>query len=52
MKSAFHVADRVAYLDEGKVYFHGTPAELEHSTDPLIQDFLLGRSDETAAESA
>ena len=52
MKSAFHVADRVAYLHEGKVYFHGTPAELERSTDPLIQDFLLGRSDEAAADSA
>jgi phospholipid/cholesterol/gamma-HCH transport system ATP-binding protein len=46
MKSAFHVADRIAYLHEGRVYFHGTPAELEKSTDPLIQDFLLGRSEE------
>ena len=52
MKNAFHVADRIAYLHEGKVYFHGTPAELERSTDPLIQDFLLGRSDEAAADSA
>ena len=52
MKSAFHVADHVAYLHEGRVYFYGTPAELERSTDPLIQDFLLGRSDEAAAESA
>jgi phospholipid/cholesterol/gamma-HCH transport system ATP-binding protein len=45
MKSAFHVADRIAYLHEGKVYFHGDPAELQRSTDPLIQDFLIGRSD-------
>ena len=52
MKNAFHVADRIAYLHEGKVYFHGTPAELERSTDPLIQDFLLGRSDEATADSA
>jgi phospholipid/cholesterol/gamma-HCH transport system ATP-binding protein len=37
MKSAFDVADRVAYLHEGRVYFHGTPAELQKSTDrPLI----------------
>jgi phospholipid/cholesterol/gamma-HCH transport system ATP-binding protein len=47
MKSAFHVADRIAYLHEGRIYFHGTPAELESSTDPLIQDFLLGRSEES-----
>lgn len=45
MKSAFDLADRIAYLHEGRVYFHGTPSELQRSTDPLIQDFLLGRSD-------
>jgi len=45
MKSAFHLADHIAYLHEGRIYFHGSPAELERSADPLIQDFLLGRSD-------
>jgi phospholipid/cholesterol/gamma-HCH transport system ATP-binding protein len=45
MKSAFDVADRIAYLHEGQIYFHGTSAELQQSSDPLIQDFLLGRSD-------
>jgi phospholipid/cholesterol/gamma-HCH transport system ATP-binding protein len=45
MKSAFDVADRIAYLHEGRVYFHGTPSELQQSSDRLIQDFLLGRSD-------
>jgi len=44
MKSAFDVADRVAYLHEGRIYFHGTTADLQQSTDHLIQDFLLGRS--------
>jgi len=46
MKNAFHVADRVAYLHEGRIYFHGTPRELEQTGNALIQDFLLGRSDE------
>jgi phospholipid/cholesterol/gamma-HCH transport system ATP-binding protein len=46
MKSAFHVADRIAYLHEGKIYFHGSAAELQNSSDPLIRDFLLGRSEE------
>jgi len=45
MKSAFDVADRIVYLHDGRVYFHGTPGELQQSTDPLIQDFLLGRSE-------
>jgi phospholipid/cholesterol/gamma-HCH transport system ATP-binding protein len=46
MKSAFHVADRIAYLHEGRIYFHGTPGELRQSADLVIQDFLLGRSEE------
>jgi phospholipid/cholesterol/gamma-HCH transport system ATP-binding protein len=46
MKSAFHVADRIAYLHEGKIYFSGSVSEIQSSTDPLIQDFLVGRSEE------
>ena len=46
MKSAFHIADQIAYLHEGQIYFLGSRDELERSTDPLIQDFLLGRSEE------
>jgi phospholipid/cholesterol/gamma-HCH transport system ATP-binding protein len=45
MKSAFDVADHIAYLHEGRIYFRGTANEVQHSTNPLIQDFLLGRSD-------
>jgi phospholipid/cholesterol/gamma-HCH transport system ATP-binding protein len=45
MKSAFDVADRIAYLHEGRIYFHGTALELQQSTDPLIEDFLVGRSE-------
>ncbi len=45
MKSAFHIADHIAYLHEGRIYFYGTSAELQQSTDPLLQDFLLGRSE-------
>src|SRR5213083_3544827 len=45
MKSAVHVGDRIAYLHEGRVYFQGTPAELQQCEDPIIQDFLLGRSE-------
>ena len=44
MKSAFHIADHIAYLHQGRIYFYGTSAELERSPDPLLQDFLLGRS--------
>jgi phospholipid/cholesterol/gamma-HCH transport system ATP-binding protein len=46
MKSAFHVADHIAYLHQGRIYFYGTPQELQRSDDSLLQDFLLGRSEE------
>src|SRR5881409_1551863 len=45
MKSAFDVANHVAYLHEGRIYFYGTPIELQQTRDPILQDFLLGRSD-------
>ena len=46
MKSAFHVADRIAFLHEGRIYFNGTPEELKRFNDPLIQDFINGNSGE------
>jgi len=51
MKSAFDVADRIAYLHEGRIYFHGLPVSFSVRTDRLIQDFLLGRSEQCAADS-
>jgi phospholipid/cholesterol/gamma-HCH transport system ATP-binding protein len=45
MKSAFDVANHIAYLHEGRIYFHGTPTQLQQARDPILQDFLLGRSD-------
>lgn len=48
MKSAMHVGDHIAYLHDGRIYFYGEPAEIERSDDKLIQDFLIGRSDEVA----
>jgi phospholipid/cholesterol/gamma-HCH transport system ATP-binding protein len=47
MKSATHVGDHIAYLHEGRIYFYGTPDELRRCQDPIIQDFLQGRSEST-----
>jgi phospholipid/cholesterol/gamma-HCH transport system ATP-binding protein len=41
------VADRIAFLDQGRFRFLGTFAEAEASADPLLGDFLAGR-EETA----
>jgi len=47
MKCAGHVADKVAFLHEGAIYFYGAFADLVCSQDVLIQDFIQGRSGDT-----
>ena len=44
MKTAFHTADRVAFMHEGRIHFHGTVDEVRASTDPILTDFIHGRS--------
>lgn len=38
--SVYDVADRVAMMHEGQIYFVGTPKELIDTEDKLIRDFL------------
>jgi phospholipid/cholesterol/gamma-HCH transport system ATP-binding protein len=42
--SIFGVADRIAFLYQGVVRALATPAELETSPDPVVQQFIHGRS--------
>jgi phospholipid/cholesterol/gamma-HCH transport system ATP-binding protein len=46
MVSCNHIADRVALLHEGRVYFYGTTEDLKRTQDPIIRDFVDGRSNE------
>jgi len=46
MKSAFAIADHVALLHQGQCYFYGSCDQLRESTDPIIRDFVEGRSHE------
>lgn len=48
MKCLRVVADQVFYLREGVVYFSGTPAALLESADPVIRQFVEGRSGESS----
>ncbi len=43
MQSVFRVADRVAYLREGRIYFLGTPEDLRDSDDRYVRSFVEGR---------
>jgi phospholipid/cholesterol/gamma-HCH transport system ATP-binding protein len=42
--SIFGVADRVAFLYKGVVHVVATPAELKASADPIVQQFIGGKS--------
>lgn len=44
MTSCYHIADRVALLNEGKRYFYGTPEDLKTTRDKTIRNFVDGRS--------
>ena len=45
MRAVRRIAHRVAMLYEGKIIFSGTPDELDQTTDPLLRQFIEGRSD-------
>jgi phospholipid/cholesterol/gamma-HCH transport system ATP-binding protein len=44
MKSASRIADRIVMLDEGKVLAQGSPADIMESTNPIIHQFVQGKS--------
>ncbi len=46
MGSVIHIADRVIFLDHGKVRWTGTPLELVKTEDTLLQNFVRGSSGE------
>ena len=46
MASVVHIADRVIFLHQGRVYWTGTPMELLNTSDPMLRNFIDGRSGE------
>lgn len=45
LEETFHIADQVIILANGRVAAQGTPDEVRHSTDPLVQQFVNARAD-------
>jgi len=45
MKSAYQIADRIAVLYQGKILEVGTPEEIQRSANPIVQQFIHGRSE-------
>ncbi len=44
MQSAYMIADRITFIYEGLAMFCGTPDELKASPNPIIQQFINGRT--------
>jgi phospholipid/cholesterol/gamma-HCH transport system ATP-binding protein len=42
--SIFGIADRVAFMYQGRIHVVATPAELRASPDPVVQQFINGQS--------
>ena len=45
MRSAYHVADRIAMLHEGRIHAVGTPDEIQNTKDPILRQFIEGSSE-------
>lgn len=46
LRSVFRIADRVAFLDQGRVHWTGTAEELRTTGDPVLRAFVEGDSGE------
>ena len=44
MKSAYHIADKIAMMYKGKIVTQGTPEEIQESQDPVVHQFINGLS--------
>ena len=38
----FHISQRVAMLDDGRILFEGSPAQLAQASDPAVKEFIQG----------
>ncbi len=45
LRSVFRIADRIAFMKEGAIYWSGTADELAASKDPELVNFVQGRAE-------
>jgi len=45
MRSAYHIADRIAMLHEGRIHAVGTPEEIQATQDPAVRQFIEGSAE-------
>ncbi len=45
MASAFRIAHRIVMLFRGRIVFDGTPQQIQSTADPLVRQFIEGKSE-------
>lgn len=45
LHSAYFVGDRLCLLHEGKIFFDGTPEEIQKSDDPVVHQFITASAE-------
>lgn len=46
LRSVFRIADRIVFLEEGRIHWTGTASELQATKDPILRAFIDGDSGE------
>ncbi len=44
MKSAYHIADKIAMMYKGRIISEGTPEQIQGTADPVVRQFINGFS--------
>lgn len=47
LTSVFRIADRIVFLEQGRIHWTGTPQELRETNDPILRAFIEGDSGES-----
>ena len=47
MRSVFRIATRIIFMKDGRIYWEGTGDELQVSKDPVLKNFIEGRSEDS-----
>ncbi len=45
MRSVFRIANRIVFMLDGQIYWEGEPGEMARSLDPVLKNFIEGRSE-------
>ncbi len=45
MASAFRIGQRIVMLSRGRIVFDGTPEQIQRTDDPMVRQFIEGRSE-------